>query len=57
MIVPTPNPRRFPAPWSLDETDACFVVQTVSSAKALGEKTIVGYLVDARKQWWTAAPA
>jgi len=57
MIVPMPNPRRFPAPWSLDETDACFVVQTVSSAKALGEKTIVGYLVDARKQWWTAAPA
>jgi hypothetical protein len=27
MTGPTPTTRRFPAPWSAEETDACFIVR------------------------------
>jgi hypothetical protein len=30
MTGPTPTTRRFPSPWSAEETDACFVVRDVN---------------------------
>ena len=43
------TPRRFPPPWTVDESDACFIVRD-KTGQALAHVYFVGNRADARRR-------